>query len=744
MNMKPVCLLLLTIMTFTQTDSNAEELTLARIFASPDLSGPKLRALKMSPDGVRVTFLQGKAGNKDQFDLWEYHIVDQQKRLLVDSADLLAGEEVLSAEEQARRERKRLANVSGIIDYSWSEDGQSLLFPLNGDLFVYQLGSGEIRQLTRTDAFETDARFSPQGKRVSFIREQNLFVVDIESGQEQQLTHDGGGLIKNGMAEFVAQEEMKRDTGYWWSPDDAHVAFLRVDESPVAITKRYEINADDIEVIEQRYPYTGEANVTVKMGLVRLSDGAVNWVDLGEETDIYVARVDWLNNNREVSFQWQSRDQQTLKLQVADLAGNSRTLLTVRSESWINLHDDLTFLADDRFIWASERSGFKHLYLYAADGRLLHPLTSGQWVVDELEGIDPTGGWVYFTAALDSPLEKHLYRVALTEPAEPEKITSRAGFHDITMDGAARHYIDQWSDREHPPQTSLHRANGERLAWLNQNAVVEGHPYHPYLANHLPNEFGQLTVNQGQENAYSLHYRLIKPAGFDPDKQYPVFQYVYGGPHVQYVTNSWGRWIEQYMAQNGFVVFVIDNRGSDRRGLKFESALYKQMGTPELEDQLIGTRHVKSLPFVDASRVGIFGWSYGGFMTLKALTKAPEAYALGVSVAPVTDFALYDTHYTERYMSTPQDNPDGYATTAVFDDAKNISKPLLLIHGMADDNVLFLNSTKLIKVLQDEGILFDTMIYPGGKHGISGEKPQYHVYSTIAEFFFRHLKPEAN
>jgi dipeptidyl-peptidase-4 len=744
MNMKPVCLLLLTIMTFTHSDINAEQLTLERIFASPDLSGPKLRALKMSPDGARVTYLQGKTNNKDQFDLWEYHIADRQKRLLVDSNDLLDGEEVLSAEEQARRERQRLANVSGIIEYSWSDDGGSLLFPLNGDLYVYQLDNQQTRQLTRTDAFETDARFSPKGGYVSFIREQNVFVVNVGSGEEKQLTQDGGGLIKNGMAEFVAQEEMDRDTGYWWSPDETHVAFLRVDESPVEITKRYEINADDIEVIEQRYPYTGEPNVTIKMGLVRLSDGELTWVDMGEESDIYVARVDWLKNSREVSYQWQSRDQQTLKLMLADLTGNSRTLITERSATWINLHHDLKFLADGRFIWASERSGFKHLYLFGADGRLIHPLTQGQWVVDELEGLDLDAGWVYFTGAMDSPLEKHLYRVNLNEPGKPEKITDRAGFHDITMDGTARFYIDQWSDREHPPQTSLHQSSGERIAWLNENAVVPGHPYHPYLAAHLPNEFGELTVNEGSDEAYTLYYRMIKPAGFDPGKQYPVFQYVYGGPHVQYVTKSWGRWIEQYMAQQGFVVFVIDNRGSDRRGVTFESALYKRMGTPELEDQVIGTRHLKSLPYIDADRVGIFGWSYGGFMTLKALTKAPDEYAIGVSVAPVTDFALYDTHYTERYMSTPQANPDGYRTTAVFDDAKHISKPLLLIHGMADDNVLFLNSTKLIKVLQDEGILFDTMIYPGGKHGISGAKPQFHVYSTIADYFFRHLKPETN
>ncbi len=724
-------------MTLNFDQVNAESLTLERIFASPDLSGSSLRLMKMSPDGARVTYLQGKAENKDQYDLWEYHIKDAVKRLLVDSNDLLDGEEVLSAEEKARRERQRLANVKGIIDYAWSDDGEALLFPLNGDLYLYRLANKRTQQLTQSAAFETDAKFSPGGHFVSFIREQNVYVVDVDSGQEKQLSQDGGDLTKNGMAEFVAQEEMDRDTGYWWSEDEQYIAYLQVDESPVAVTKRYEINADDIEVIEQRYPYTGEANVKIKLAMVAVKTGQTQWVDLGEDEDIYIPRVKWLPDSKHLSYQWQSRDQQTLKLKFADLKGQSRTVITESSKTWINLHHDLKFLENGGFIWASERSGFKHLYLYDKEGQLLKTLTSGDWVVDAVAGIDEQAGWLYFTGSKDSPLEKHLYRLNYQHSGEMEKITQREGFHAVTMDEKAQHYIDNWSDRNHPPQVSLHQADGKRLFWLNENKVDDNHPYHPYLASHLDNEFGELQAADGQ----TLYYRMIKPKGFDANKRYPVFQYVYGGPHVQYVTKSWGtKWIEQYMAQQGFVVFVIDNRGSDRRGVKFESALYKQMGTPELADQLVGTNYVKSLSFVDADKVGIFGWSYGGFMTLKALTNAPKDYALGVSVAPVTDFALYDTHYTERYMSTPQLNPDGYRKTATFDSAKNIVKPLLLIHGMADDNVLFLNSTQMIKTLQDEGVLFDTMIYPGGKHGISGAKAQFHVYSTIANFFIKHLQ----
>jgi len=724
-------------MKLAPTSKDAKELTLERIFDSPNLAGSSLRALKLSPDGTRVTYLQGKVENKDQYDLWEYHIKDGEKRLLVDSNSLLDGEEILSAEEQARRERQRLANVIGIIDYAWSFDGSALLFPMNGDLYLYQLSSETNQQLTKTATFETDAKFSPKGNYVSFVREHNVYVVNVQTGKEQQLTYDGDGLIKNGMAEFVAQEEMARDTGYWWSPDEQHLAFLQVDESPVAVTKRYEINADDITVIDQRYPYTGEANVKIKLAIVNLESSVIEWVDLGHDEDFYLARVDWLPNSQQVSYQWQSRDQQTLELRFADLNGHSQTVVTETSATWINLHHDLRFFQDGSFVWASERDGFKHLYLYGHDGKLIKQLTSGEWVVDAVEGIDESNQWVYFTGGLNSTLEKHLYRTNYKNMGSPQIISVESGFHEITMDASAGYYIDQWSDRDTPPKVSLHLADGQRTVWLNENKVDESHPYGPYIKHHLPNEFGTLAAEDGQ----TLHYRMIKPKGFDRNKKYPVFQYAYGGPHVQCVSKSWGSWVEQYMAQQGFIVFVLDNRGSARRGVKFESVIYRQMGTAELADQLIGTNYLKTCPYVATDKIGFFGWSYGGFMALKALTNAPDDYALAVSVAPVTDFALYDTHYTERYMSTPQLNPDGYRKTAMFEQAKNIKKPLLLIHGMADDNVLFLNSTKMMKVLQDEGVLFDSMIYPGGKHAISGKKAQLHVYRTITDFFIKHLKP---
>jgi dipeptidyl-peptidase-4 len=725
----------------------AEVLTIERIFDSPTLSGPGLRNLKVSPAGDRVTFLRGKDSDQEQLDLWEYHIADAALRPLVDSLKLLPEEGELSEEEKGRRERQRIAGLRGIVDYVWAANGQALLFPLGGDVYLYDLTRSPdqaVRRITETEAFETDPQLSPNGGLVGFVRDQNLFLLVLETGREIQLTSDGGGVIKNGMAEFVAQEEMDRDTGYWISPDDQRVAFLQVDQSPVSITRRYEIGADNVTVIEQRYPYAGTPNVNLKLGVASVAGGDTLWIDLGANNDQYIPRVQWLPDGKTLSYQRQSRNQQQLELYFVDVStGKQRRILTETSRTWVSLHDDLHFLTDQpAFIWSSERSGFQHLYLFDLEGRLIRPLTAGQWQVDALKGVNETAGEIYFTATEASVLESQLYRQSLTAetPEKVTRVTRRAGMHGINMNPNGQVYLDRFSSPDQPPQVSLHGADGTRLTWLIENALDADHPYHPYLDAHRPTEFGTLEAEDGQ----LLHYRIIKPLGFQAGRQYPVFMYLYAGPTGQTVTRSWGRrlLIEQYMAQHGYVVFSIDNRGTPRRGVAFQEPAFKRLGQVELIDQVAGLNFIKSRDFVDPERVGLFGWSYGGYATLMGLMQFPDQWAMGVSVAPVTDWALYDTHYTERYMSTPQENPEGYQAGNVLTYAGRLQQPLMVIHGMADDNVLFSNSTKLFKKLQDENILFDVMTYPGGKHGISGQAAQTHVYRTITGYFDRHLKPE--
>ena len=716
----------------------AKPLSLERIFDDPSLSGKSPVQLKFSPDGSRVTYLQGKTDDYNRYDLWEYNLEDNTNRVLVDSAELFSGPENLSDEEKARRERQRIFG-KGILEYTWSTDGKALLFPLNGDLYYYDLASAKSKKLTNTDAFETDARFSPKGNYVSFIREQNLYALALNSGKEIQLSQDGGGVIKNGMAEFVAQEEMSRMTGYWWSGDETKIAYTRVDESPVKEAIRNEIYADEVKLFNQRYPFTGTDNVKIQLGVVKLNNQHVDWIDLGKDEDIYIARAKWLKDSKTLSYQWQNRSQQTLELRFYDSESKQQKVaLTENSDTWINLHFDLVFLKDKKhFVWASERDGFKHLYLYRTNGQLVRQITSGDWAVDSLKGIDEKKGIVYFAGRKDTPLESHLYSAPLFKKGDSKRITEQGQYHNVVLAKDNKTFIDTSSSVNKPKSAALRKVNGEFITWLEENKLDNSHPLTPYLSNLATPEYGTLKADDGQ----IMHYRLFKPTNMSAGKKHPVIVNVYGGPHAQRVTNSWRskNLYFQYMAQQGYVIFQLDNRGSYNRGKKFEDAIYKNLGDVEVRDQIKGVEFLRTLDYVDAKRIGIYGHSYGGYMALMTMFKAGDYFTAGVSGAPVTDWALYDTHYTERYLGHPDTNAKGYEASAVFPYTDGLKGPLMIYHGMADDNVLFTHATKLFKQLQDSEKQFEMMTYPGSKHSLRGKQVQTHLHQTITNFFNRHF-----
>lgn len=728
----------------------AAELTIDRLFDAPALSGPAIVGLKISPDGSRVTYLKGKPDDKDRLDLWEYNIREARSRVLVDSKLLAPQPEKLSDEELGRRERQRTAALSGIVEYSFAPSGRALLFPLGGKLFYYDLArpkAAALLQIAPSTGFVTDATVSPDGKRVAYVRDQNLFVYDLGTQTETALTHDGGGPIKNGMAEFIAQEEMGRTTGYWWAPDGRHIACVRVDETPVQETQRFEISADNVTTFAQRYPAAGSPNVWVRLDVIDVQTGAVRTMDLGGEPDIYLARVDWLPDGRSLAVQRQSRDQQRLDLLFADIAtGQSHVLLTETSSSWIDLNDELSLLkGSNEFLWASARDGHVHLYLYDTRGQLLRQLTAGNWNVDDfrsraVKAVDEKRRLVYFTATAAGDIERQLYCQSLdtTEPAVPQRVSRAAGLHGITMAPDASVYVDVFQSHQQPPQVSVHDASGKLMTVLEANALDAHHPDAPYLADNAVSEFGTLTAADGQ----LLHYRLFKPAHMDPAKRYPAIVDVYGGPGAQRVTDNWsGSSFAQILTRSGYVVFQLDNRGSAFRGTEFQSPIRGQLSAVEVADQVAGAKWLGAQTYVDPSRLGVWGWSYGGYMTLMLMLKAPEVFRAGVSGAPVTDWTLYDTHYTERYLGRPQDNAAGYAASSVLTYAKDLQGKLLVMHGMADDNVLFLHSTKLFRKLQDLGKPFEVMVYPGAKHGLTRQHDGRHAYATIKEFFDRNLKP---
>jgi dipeptidyl-peptidase-4 len=707
------------------------------VFGSANLAGATPRGLRFSPDGERVTFLRPKDDDRTVTDLWAMNLSDGEAYMLVDSSVLAPDERELSEAEIQYRERARIS-TSGVVSYDWDETGDAILVPLDGDVFYVDVTTGEAERLMQTEAFETDARVSPDGAYVSFIRDQNLWVHNLATGEERALTTEGAGAISWGVAEFVAQEEMQRYTGYWWSPDGRYVAAARIDETPVEIVPRFGINAEGVTVTDQRYPRAGTDNVLIELHVIDVATGQRTQVDLGPETDIYLARVNWSADSGTLYAQRQNRAQTVLDILAADpMTGETETVLTEQSGAWINLTNDFTALDDGGFLWTSERTGFRHVYHVSAEGEA-RALTSGEWVVDDLAGLSEDGETVYFEGWMTSPLERHLYAVPF-DGGEPVQITEGEGRWNASLGQGGTGFIGSYSDPDTPPQTALYDMSGERVAWIEENAIGEDHPYAPFLESHLVPEYGTVLADDGETE---LYWSMLKPEHCTAENPCPAIVQVYGGPHVQTVSKGWVGARDQLFADQGYILFKLDNRGSWNRGHAFEAALHDRMGGVEVRDQLTGLDYLESLDFVDSDRIGLWGWSYGGYMTLMTTLQAPGRFDAAVSGAPVTDWALYDTHYTERYMDTPQNNEDGYFEGSAFAHLDGYETPTLMIHGMADDNVTFDHSTRLYAELQQRGELFEMMTYPGQRHGVRPPALQRHLWTTIYDFFGRELSED--
>ncbi len=728
---------IMAISTAAAADQSAPKLTPEALNAEASLNGPSLRGAEVSPDGSLVTILKGREGDSRQLDLWAYDLATGEPRLLVSSTDLTGEETVLSEEEKNRRERQRIYD-NGIISYQWDEQGRQILFPLGGDIFIYDLETSKAQRLTTTDAFETDAKFSPAGEYISYVRDDELYVYDLANGREKKVTSGAGGTVRNAVSEFVAQEELDRDTGYWWSPGDTRIAYTQIDEEPVPVAERVDINADTVVTIRQRYPFAGADNVKIKLGVVRPKGGRTTWVDLGSDPDIYVARVYWSEDASKLYVARLSRDQKQLDLLEANPAtGASKLLFSEKADTWVNLNNDFRALEDGGFIWGSERSGSKQLYHYGHDAALIGAVTGGTGLVGNLLCVDEQASRAIYRGWRETPLESHLFSAPLGG-GETTQLTSKAGSHSATYSKNCQTAIRRFSSDSQPGQTSVHSADGDFLFWLNENKVDEGHPYAPYIASHLTWDYGQLDAEDGTK----LDYKILKPATIKRGERLPAVVLVYGGPHAQRVSKGWGDLFAQMLADEGFVVFKLDNRGASNRGTAFENTLYRAMGTTEVADQAAGAQYLKALPFIDPDRIGVYGWSYGGYMTMRMLTATPDLYAAGVAGAPVTDWTLYDTAYTERYMGMPQAEADAYARGSVFADLDKLSAELLVIHGMADDNVVFQNSVKLMNALQSQGTSFELMTYPGEKHGFRSTANRIHRDRLILDFFKRHLQDQ--
>ena len=710
-----------------------QTLTLERVFASPDLSGPQPQALQLSPDGSLLTSVRPRADERERFDLWALDTRTGTERMLVDSKKVGTGAELSEAAKMQRERDRTLTGKTGILEYDWAPDGRTILVPIDGELYLADLNGG-VRKLDGTkDAL--NPTISPRGQFIGFVRDQNLWVRPLSGGgAARQLTKDGQGTVHWGEAEFIAQEEMHRRTGYWWSPDDRYLAVARFDEAPVKVFTRAAIGATGTKVFEQRYPAAGTANVLIELHVMRADGSGSVKVDLGADPDIYLARVDWTPDGKALLVQRENRAQTKLDVLRVDPATGASTVLFTESaapKSWINLSDAYRVMRDGSLLWLSERDGYAHLWRLDAAGKWTQ-LTKGPWVVSGLVGVDEDRGRIYFTANKDDVLEQQLYALDVKSGAIT-RLTEAGWFNKAVADGAAKRFVVTRSNPNQPPQTYLADAEGKRLAWINENRITATHPYAPYLAAHQPVRFGTIKAADGKTD---LHWQMVTPK-LEPGKRYPVFFQHYGGPGPQYVVRNWKNPLVQQLVAKGWIYFELDNRGSANRGVAFESAIWHALGTVEVADQAAGAAYLKTLPFVDPARIATFGWSYGGFMSLKMIEADQKMYAASVSGAPVTDWRLYDTHWTERYMGDPRTDKAAYdASRAVIDPLK-ITTPLMLMHGMADDNVFLDNSTDVAARMQAANVPFEMMFYPGKTHAASRD---IHVWTTIERFLDREVK----
>jgi len=605
--------------------------------------------------------------------------------------------------------------------------------------YVYNLEDESLTKLTDTDVKQQFAEFSPQGNRVGFVRNNNLFWVDLTTGKERQITSDGKkGHIINGASDWVYEEEFSFAKAWFWGPDGNKIAFYRFDESRV---KQYTLQEwDDVypDNIRYKYPKAGEQNALVDIGVHHLKQDTTVWMESGDTDNAYIVRLDWTHDPNKLAIRWMNRLQNRQDLMLADAqTGETTTLKTETGSTWIEENDDLTFLANgNEFIYVSEESGYNHIYHYRIDGKLIRQVTKGPWEVSRFLGFDEVNNHLYYTSTEKSPLQNHLYRINLNGQ-DKKQLTSGAGWHNINMNSQLTYYIDSYSRANTPPASTLYDNKGEPVRKLIENEELADKIDDKKIPQ---KEFLTIQV----DDTVTLNGYMIKPPNFDEEKKYPVLMYVYGGPGSQLVVDRYSggqreTW-HRHLAEQGYIIFTVDNRGTGGRGAEFKKIVYKNLGHHEANDQIAAANHLKTLNYVDPERIGIWGWSYGGYMSSLALARGGDTFQMAMAVAPVSDWRYYDTIYTERYMQTPQQNPEGYESSSVLNEAKNLKgKNYLLVHGTGDDNVHVQHSLELIDAMVEHDVQFETLMYPDRAHSIAGGNTRKHLYRSLTNFVKENL-----
>ncbi|MGE5314368.1 MAG: DPP IV N-terminal domain-containing protein [Acidobacteriota bacterium] len=729
--MKKFALLLLFIASYTlYAQTGKKQITLEDIWTSGKFASQSLGEVHWLPGDSVLSIVETDRATGSR-GVFLYSISQDAKRLVVSSAAL---------------GQKSQELAGGFSSYHWSPDGRSILFVSDppqqrylsrltpdGNYVLYDTASHTAKQLTSDRLPHYYGKISPDGSKLGYVKENDLYVIDLKSGKETRLTKDGSDVIINGKGDWEYEEEMDLNDAWRWSPDGKKIAFWRFDISRVPTYTITEWDSVHPTLITMRYPKAGDPIGAVKTGVITLATGRTVWIDLGPNADQYVPCMEWTQEPNVLVLQRLNREQNTNELLRADaLTGATRVILTEKSDTWIERRGLVPFLKNGDFIWASDRDGFPHLYLFAKDGTLKRQITEGKYEVTDFFGVDEASETVYYATNEPAVGGRSIYACRIDGTGK-KRLTPEEGTHKPDFAPGFRYFLDAWSTVSQPAKIRLFDNKGTLVRMMVENPVSALQEYGIGTTRFL-----SFTTSDG----VTLNASLLVPDDFDPAKKYPVIINTYGGPGSQTALDKWGganELVHSYFAAHGYLVFKVDNRGTGGRGRDFMKSVYKNLGTWEVGDQIEAANYLATLPYVDGKRIGIWGWSYGGYTTSMAMMKGADVFKAGVAVAPVTSWRYYDAPYTERFMNTPANNPQGYDKSSPITMTDNLKGRFLVVHGTSDDNVHFQNSANLVKALQKSNKQFSTMFYPDKNHSILGAGTRLHLFTMIANFFFENL-----
>ncbi|MCG8374681.1 MAG: S9 family peptidase [Balneolales bacterium] len=656
----------------------------------------------------------------------QYNILNGEETILFDGAnhdDLVVQGYEFSADE-------RLLLIKTDVEQLWRRSTKE-------NYYVYNINTRTLTKLSSSEEKQQYAELSPDGTKAAYVQHNNLYWVDLASRQETQITDDGVfNSIINGAADWVYEEEFGFAKAWFWSPGGDRIAFYRFDEAHVKEFIMEEWGGLYPEQVRFKYPKAGEENAVVSIHVFDLNTGETTAMDIGEETDQYIPRINWTLDNDILAIRRMNRLQNMEELLLADVTnGSIEVIMTETSETWIDVHDDLIFLGNgQQFITTSEKSGFNHAYLYSLEGEEIRQITTGEYDVTQILGYDERNYNLFYMSAEVSPLQRQLYRVRV-DGRRKQAMTETEGWHSINMSKDFRYYIQTYSDHNKPPVITLHEGDGDQVRVLEDNAELTQN-----LGDFSWEEKDFFTMDV---NGTTLNGYMIFPPDFADSLEYPVLMYVYGGPGSQTVTRAFEsgqrRMWHQYMANQGYIIVSIDNRGTGARGRDFKNQTYLKLGVLETEDQVAAAKQIAQYSFVDSERIGIWGWSYGGYMSSLALAEGNDIFDSAIAIAPVTHWKFYDTIYTERFMRTPQENAEGYDAAAPILLADQILGDYLLVHGTGDDNVHYQNAVAMVDELIKHDVQFQTMYYPNLAHSIYGGNARRHLWRLMSNFILEEL-----